>query len=98
MTLGANSVAVVTIVWEDPGRACIVSEKAKERGKNVLQFMSRLTDSLRDSNQLGYLVPTPWENGGQGQRGGGSKKHKTYLGPKNGKLVFRWARQWSLSQ
>eukprot|EP00667_Euglena_gracilis_P004912 EG_transcript_4940 len=36
--------------------ACIVSEKAKERGKNVLQFMSRLTDSLRDSNQLGYLV------------------------------------------
>eukprot|EP00668_Euglena_longa_P014857 GGOE01018890.1.p1 GENE.GGOE01018890.1~~GGOE01018890.1.p1 ORF type:complete len:673 (+),score=185.00 GGOE01018890.1:51-2069(+) len=36
--------------------ACIVSEKAKERGKNVPQFLSRLTDSLRDSNQLGYLV------------------------------------------
>ena len=36
--------------------ACIISEKAKEKGKNIIQFIKLLTKSLRDSNQMGYLV------------------------------------------
>jgi len=36
--------------------ACILSEKAKDRGKSVLAYATRLTETLRDSNQMGYLV------------------------------------------